>query len=160
MERQRWEESERRKGQKRKSQQKEVQSARKGSKVAKHCVFPMRWGSGGSKSRLAKAVGAEPSGQMRDEKLLHAVVAQRSTFRSQNFQNTPRSTFGALWTLRCSSAKHISKSKCAKCIRSGAVLEAEKPRLPSFAKPLNCSQVKRLSLQDLFFGFGDLEHKA
>ena len=37
--------------------------------------------SGGSKSRLAKAAGAEPAGQMRDEKL-HAVVA-RSTFRSQ-----------------------------------------------------------------------------
>ena len=36
----------------------------------------------GSKSRLAKAAGAEPCGQMRDEKL-HAVVA-RSTFRSQN----------------------------------------------------------------------------
>ena len=43
-------------------------------------------GSGGSKSRLAKAAGAEPSGQMRDEKL-HAVVA-RSTFRSQNVRNT------------------------------------------------------------------------
>ena len=38
-------------------------------------------GSGGSKSRLAKAAGAEPAGQMRDEKL-HALVA-RSTFRSQ-----------------------------------------------------------------------------
>jgi len=36
---------------------------------------------GGSKSRLAKAAGAEPAGQMRDEKL-HAVVA-RSTFPSQ-----------------------------------------------------------------------------
>ena len=33
----------------------------------------MIWGSGGSKSRLAKAAGAEPAGQMRDEKL-HAVV--------------------------------------------------------------------------------------
>jgi hypothetical protein len=31
-------------------------------------------GSGGSKSRFAKAAGAEPSGGMRDEKL-HAVVA-------------------------------------------------------------------------------------
>ena len=48
---------------------------RKGRKVAKHCVFPMIWGSGGSKSRLAKAAGAEPAGQMRDEKL-HAVVAR------------------------------------------------------------------------------------
>ena len=28
----------------------------------------MVWGSGGSKSRLAKAAGAEPAGQMRDEK--------------------------------------------------------------------------------------------
>ena len=45
--------------------------------------------SGGSKSRLAKAEGAEPAGQMRDEKL-HAVVA-RSTFPSQNVQNTPAS---------------------------------------------------------------------
>ena len=44
-------------------------------------------GSGGSKSRLAKAAGAEPAGQMRDEKV-HAVVA-RSTFASQNVQNTP-----------------------------------------------------------------------
>ena len=35
-------------------------------------------GSGGSKSRLAKAAGAETSGQMRNEKL-HAVVA-RSIF--------------------------------------------------------------------------------
>ena len=60
--------------------------ARKGGKVAKHCVFPMCCGSGGSKSRLAKAAGAETSGQMRDEKL-NAVVA-RSTFRSQNVQST------------------------------------------------------------------------
>ena len=49
-------------------------------------------GSGGSRSRLAKAAGAEPSGQMRDEKL-HAVVA-RSTFRSQNVQKHTR--FGPL----------------------------------------------------------------
>ena len=51
-------------------------------------------GSGGSKSRLAKAAGAEPAGQMRDENL-HAVVA-RSTFRSQNVKNTRvRTTFGS-----------------------------------------------------------------
>jgi len=70
--------------------------------------------SGGSKSRLAKAAGAEPSGQMRDEKL-RAVVA-RSTFRSQNVQNTPASDH--FWKLRCRKsarrcgAKYISKSKC------------------------------------------------
>ena len=47
-------------------------------KLPNTVFFPMICGSGGSKSRLAKAAGAEPSGQMRDEKL-HAVVA-RSTF--------------------------------------------------------------------------------
>ena len=73
----------------------------------------MIWGSGGSKSRLAKAAGAEPAGQMRDEKL-HAVVA-RSTFASQNVQNT--SAPDHFWKLRCRKsarrcgAKHISKSK-------------------------------------------------
>ena len=49
-------------------------------------------GSGRSKSRLAKAAGAEPAGQMRDEKL-HAAVA-RSTF----LQNTPGSDH--FWKLR------------------------------------------------------------
>ena len=85
-----------RREEKKKSQKKErSRCAKKVRKVAKHCViFPMICGSGGSKSRLAKADGAEPSGQMRDEKL-HAVVA-RSTFRSQNVQNTElRSTFGS-----------------------------------------------------------------
>ena len=79
MEKQRLEQSEKRReeerrSEKRKSEKKEDAGARKGRKVAKHCVFPMTCGSGGSKSRLAKAAGAEPSGQMRDEKL-HAVVA-------------------------------------------------------------------------------------
>ena len=46
-------------------------------------------GSGGSKSRLAKAAGAEPAGQTRDEKL-HAVAA-RSTFASEKAKNTSRS---------------------------------------------------------------------
>ena len=57
------------KSQKRKDQKKEDAGARKGRNVAKHCVFPMICGSGGSKSRLAKAAGAEPAGQMKDEKL-------------------------------------------------------------------------------------------
>ena len=101
--------------------------ARKGRKVAKQCVFPMIWGSGGSKSRLAKAAGAEPAGQMRDEKL-HAVVA-RSTFPSQNVQNTRGSDH--FWKLRCRKsarrcgAKHISKSKCTKHTRSWPLLAVE-----------------------------------
>ena len=116
MEKQRWEESERRsqevrRSEKRKSGTQEDAGARKGRKVAIHRVFPMICGSGGSKSNLAKAAGAEPAGQMRDEKL-HAVVA-RSTFPSQNVQNTPCSDH--FWTFRCRKsarpcgAKHISK---------------------------------------------------
>ena len=84
-------------------------------------------GSGGSKSRVAKAAGAEPAGQMRDEKL-HAVVA-RSTFPSENTQSTPRSDhFGKLRcrksACRC-GAKHISKSKCTKHTTIGPLLEVE-----------------------------------
>ena len=108
-----------------KDQKKEDGDARKGRKVAKHCVFPMICGSGGSKSRLAKAAGAEPAGQISDEKL-HAVVA-RSRFPSQNVQNTPVSDH--FWKLRCRKsarrcgAKHISKSKCTKHTRFGPLLE-------------------------------------
>ena len=70
---------------------------------------------------------AEPAGQMSDEKL-HAVVA-RSTFRSQNVQNTPVSDH--FWKLRCRKsarrcgAKHISKSKCTKHTRFGPLLAVE-----------------------------------
>ena len=61
-----------------------------------------------------------------DVKKVHAVVA-RSTFPSQNVQNTPLSDH--LWKLRCRKsarrcgAKHISKSKCTKHTRSGPLLE-------------------------------------
>ena len=75
---------EERRSKKRKSQKKEDPGARKGGKVAKHCVFTMICGSGGSESRLAKAAGAEPAGQIRDEKL-HPVVA-RSAFGSEKSQ--------------------------------------------------------------------------
>ena len=151
----------------------------------------MIWGSGGSKSRLAKAAGAEPAGHMRNEKLhaivarrcakhickskctkhlsfrpllevamskkctplwreahfevkmykphhcrttfvscdvekVHAVVA-RSTFPSQNVQNTPFSDH--FWKLRCRKtarrcgAKDMSKSKCTKHTSVGPLLE-------------------------------------
>ena len=124
--------AEERRSEKRKSQKKEDAGARKGRKVAKHCVFPMICGSRGSKSRLAKAAGGEEK--------LHALVA-RSTFRSQNVQSTPAPVhFSKLrclksvrrcgtkhmpvqnapcsdhfWKLRCArrcGAKHISKSTC------------------------------------------------
>ena len=74
-----------RRSEKRKSEKKEDAGARKVGKAQFHCVFPMICGSRGSKSNLAKAAGAEPSCQMRDEKIAR----------------------------RC-GAKHISKSRCRK----------------------------------------------
>ena len=105
---------------KKKSQKKEDAGARKGRKVVIHCLFPMICCSGRSKSRLARAAGAEPSGQMRDEKL-HAVVA-RSTFRSQNVQSRPTSEHS--WKLSC-GAKHISKSEVLKTDGLRPLLEVE-----------------------------------
>ena len=61
-----------------------------------------------------------------DVEKVHAVVA-RSTFPSQNVQNTPFSDH--FWKLRCRKsarrcgAKHISKSKCTKHLSSGPLLE-------------------------------------
>ena len=113
-------------------------------------------GSGGSKSRLARAAGAEPAGQMRDEKL-HAVVA-RSTFGSQNVQNTPWSDH--FWKLRCRKsarrcgAKHISKSKCTKHLSVGRILEVEmsKKCTPLWREPY--FQVKMLKTPGVRTTFG------
>ena len=124
MKKQRWEESEKRSEEKtrqrkarreengQRKEEKKKENGQRGEKKdweerrsrcaksrqgAKHWVFPMICGPGGSKSRLAKAAGAEPSGKMRDEKL-YAVVA-RSTFRSQNAKDT-------------SCSEHFSKLRC------------------------------------------------
>ena len=73
---------------------------------------------------------------MRDEKL-HAVVA-RSTFPSQNVQNTPAPDH--FWKLRCRKstrrcgAKHISKSKCTKHTILGPLLEVEMSCTPLWRK--------------------------
>ena len=65
-------------------------------------------GSGGSKSRLAKAAGAELAGQMRDEQL-HAVVV-RSTFPSQNVQSSPGPDH--FWQLRYRKSARRSGAMC------------------------------------------------
>ena len=118
--------------------------------------FPMICGSGGSKSRLAKAAG-EPSGQMRDEKL-HAAVA-RSTFRSQNAQNTSASDHS--WKLRCRKsarrcgAKHISKSKCTKHTVLGPLLEVEmsKKCTPLWRSTFRSQNVQNTPRSDHFWTF-------
>ena len=63
-----------------------------------------------------------------DVEKVHAVVA-RSTFPSQNVQNTPWSDH--FWKFRCRKsarrcgAKHISKSKCTKHTMVGPLLEVQ-----------------------------------
>ena len=74
---------------------KKIQVREKVGKSRNNVFFPMICGSGGSKSKLAKAAGAEPAGQLRDEKL-HAFVA-RSTFASEKDKNTSCSEH--LWKL-------------------------------------------------------------
>ena len=91
----------------------QVAGVPKGRKAANHCVFPMICGSGAGKiGPLAKAAGAETSGQMRDEKLNAAC--------SDHF-----------WKLRCRKSarrcgtKHISKSKVQRTDGFGPLLEVE-----------------------------------
>ena len=81
---QKWAEAERRE----RVEERSVEEMReKGGKVAKHSVFPMICGSGGSKSKFAKVAAAEPAGQMRHEKVHAVAVVARSTCRSQNGKN-------------------------------------------------------------------------
>jgi hypothetical protein len=106
MKKQRWEESEKRREEKqRRKNIKEERVRRKKMQVREKVensrftvFFPMVCGSGESKSGLAKAAGAETSGQMRDEKL-HAVGA-RSTFRSQKCKKLTGSVSDHFWKLR------------------------------------------------------------
>ena len=93
-----WEESEKRereseeKSQRREKQKREDQSARKDRKVRKHCVFPMFFGSGGSKSRLKRGCGAICSDER--SKNCHCCGTKRSTvfFRGKRdgFSTSPK----------------------------------------------------------------------
>ena len=76
--------------------------------------------------KMLKTPGVRTTFGSCDVEKVHAVVA-RSTFRSQNVQNTPFSDH--FWKLRCRKsarrcgAKHISKSKCTKHTILGPLLE-------------------------------------
>ena len=78
--------------------------------------------------KMLKTQGVRTTFGSCDVEKVHAVVA-RSTFRSQNAQNTPAPDH--FWKLRCRKsarrcgAKHISKSKCTKHLSSGPLLEVE-----------------------------------
>ena len=153
------EEKSRREKSRREKIREEDAGARKGRKVAKHSVFPMICGApegrqvGSLKRRVRshlarwemknctplwheahvqvktnKTPGARSTFGSWDVEKAHAVVA-RSTFWSQNVQNTPGPDH--FWQLRCRKsarrcgAKHISKSKCTKHTRCGPLLAVE-----------------------------------
>ena len=81
--------------------------------------------SPGSKSRLAKAAGAQVAVQRRNEKLRAAVA--RSTFASKNAKKLTFSDrflkLGCGKLARRFSEKHVCKSKCTKHLRFGTLLE-------------------------------------
>ena len=105
-------------------------------------VFPLICGCGWSKSRLAKAAGAEPSGQMQNEKL-HAPVARNAFWNilkilevKMHKHTMPGPLLEVLMCKRMASAvaqstfevkmsgpKHILKSKCTKHTMLGPLLE-------------------------------------
>ena len=76
--------------------------------------------------KMYKTLGVRTTFGSCDVEKVHAVVA-RSTFQSQNVQNTRGSDH--FWKLRCRKsarrcgAKHISKSKCTKHTMLGPLLE-------------------------------------
>ena len=99
--------------------------------------FPMISGSGGSRSRLAKAAGAEVAVHLRNQKL-HAAVA-RSTFASQD---EPKHTmFGPLLEVEmskscsCCGSKHICKSQCTKHTMFGPFLKFRCPKIARCCGP-------------------------
>ena len=92
-----------------------------------------------------------------DVEKVHAVVA-RSTFPSQNVQNTP--WLDHFWKLRCRKsarrcgAKHISKSKCTKHTMYGPLLEVQ---MSKKCTPLWCEthfEVKMLKTPGVRTTFG------
>ena len=92
--------------------------------ISKKCT-PL-WREAHFEVKMLKTLGVRTTFGSSDLEKVHAVVA-RSTFRSENVQNTPFSDH--FWKLRCPKsarrcgAKHISKSECTKHLSVGRLLE-------------------------------------
>ena len=103
-------------------------------KSRKHCVFPMFCGFGGSKSRLAKATGAEPSGKMRWD-MKSCTPLWRDAHFEVKMHTTPqgRSTLG-YWVVEKEQAVVAAyfQGKMLKYFRFQALLAVElfKKRTP------------------------------
>ena len=103
---------------------KKMQVREKVGKPPQNTMF-FQWFVAPEGRKVGSLMGAEPSGQMRDEKV-HAVVA-RSTCGSERAKNTSPSEH--FWTLSCPKsarrcgAKHIWKSKWTKHTMFGPLFE-------------------------------------
>ena len=97
--------------------------------MSKKCT-PL-WRKAHLEAKMLKTPGFRTTFGSCDVEKVHAVVA-RSTFRSQNVQNT--SVSDDFWKLRCRKsarscgAKHISKSKCTKHTMYGPLLGVQMSR--------------------------------
>ena len=129
--------SQRREEKRREEKEAEERRCRCAKRLQSHysCVFPMTCGSGGSKSRLAKAAGAEPSGQMRDEKL-HANCGAKRVSKSKCRKH---SSFGALDVekvhavvariiFQSKNVQNVQKLKKSRRIASFSRLQRERER--------------------------------
>ena len=91
-------------------------------------IEKVQWREGHFQAKMYKAHHSQTTFGSWGVEKVYAVVA-RSTFPSQNVQNTLHSEH--FWTLRCSKsvrgcgAKHVSKSKCTKHTMSGPLLEVQ-----------------------------------
>ena len=174
-----------RRGEKKKEDQKRESLRRKKMQMrekvgkSRNGVFPRIYGSGGSKSRLAKAEGAEPCGQMKsctplwrtahfqfkiykthqvrttfgscDVEKVHAVVA-RSTFWSQKCKKTDE--IGALLEVQMSFCVAGARdyARCQKWAKhEGFVAFSNDGRRGTFAEDVaRCLSRGRRSTRDMF----------
>ena len=120
------------------------------------------WREADLEVKCVKNWGVRSSFGSWDDEKAHAVVA-RSTFPSQNVQNTPWSEH--FWKLRCRKcacrcgAKHIWKSKCTKHTILGPLLEIEMSKMcmPLWREAhLEVKMYKTLGVRTTF-GSSDLE---
>ena len=110
------EDKRRRRSDREKVRREKMQVRNKIGKSRNTVFFPVFCGSGWSKSRLSKAAGAEPAGQVRDEKL-HAVV-ERSAFGRKTCTTHP--SFGPLLEI-----ENIEMLKKCTPLRPGSTFGSE-----------------------------------
>ena len=118
---------EKRKIRRKKSKKKEDADAWKGRKVAKHCVFPMIWGSGGRKvGSLKRRVRS----QLARWEMKNCTPLWREAHLQVKMFKTPqcRTTFGSSDVKKVHAVvarSTFSKSKCSKHFSVGPLLEVQ-----------------------------------